>query len=60
MRNDYVRQKGFSLAEAMLAVVVLGITASSLIVPYTSGAAARCEGMNRTLEPAPLSVYRRP
>ena len=42
-------QKGFSLAEAMLATVVLGIAAAGVLLPFTSGAVVRAEGMRRTL-----------
>lgn len=40
---------GFSLAEAMLATVVLGIAAAGVLLPFTSGASVRAEGMRRTL-----------
>lgn len=40
---------GFSLAEAMMAIVVLGIAAAGLLLPFTSGAQLRSEGMRRTL-----------
>ncbi len=40
---------GFSLAEAMMATVVLGIAAASVLLPFSSGAAVRAEGMHRTL-----------
>jgi prepilin-type N-terminal cleavage/methylation domain-containing protein len=40
---------GFTLAEAMMAVVVLGIAAASVLLPFMSGAAVRAEGINRTL-----------
>ena len=42
-------QKGFSLAEAMIATVVLGIAAAGVLLPFTSGATVRAEGMRRTL-----------
>lgn len=42
-------RRGFTLAEAMMAVVVLGIAAASVLLPYMSGAAVRAEGINRTL-----------
>lgn len=42
-------RRGFTLAEAMMAVVVLGIAASSVLLPFISGAAVRAEGINRTL-----------
>lgn len=41
--------RGFTLAEAMMATVVLGIAAVGVLLPFTSGAAARAEGMHRTL-----------
>lgn len=40
---------GFSLAEAMIAVVVLGIAAVGVLLPFTTGAAVRADGMRRTL-----------
>lgn len=43
------RYKGFTLAEAMMATVVLGIAAAGLLLPFTSGATVRAEGMRRTL-----------
>jgi prepilin-type N-terminal cleavage/methylation domain-containing protein len=42
-------RKGFSLAEAMMATVVLGIAAAGVLLPFTSGAAVRAEGLRRTL-----------
>jgi prepilin-type N-terminal cleavage/methylation domain-containing protein len=42
-------RRGFSLAEAMMAVVVLGIAAAGVLLPFVSGAAVRAEGINRTL-----------
>jgi prepilin-type N-terminal cleavage/methylation domain-containing protein len=42
-------KQGFTLAEAMMAVVVLGIAAASVLLPFVSGAAVRAEGINRTL-----------
>jgi prepilin-type N-terminal cleavage/methylation domain-containing protein len=41
--------RGFTLVEAMMAIVVLGIAAASLLVPFSSGARLRAEGMRRTL-----------
>ena len=43
------RYSGFTLAEAMMATVVLGIAAAGILLPFTSGAAVRAEGMHRTL-----------
>jgi prepilin-type N-terminal cleavage/methylation domain-containing protein len=43
------RTRGFTLIEAMLAVTVLGFAAAGALLPFVSGAAARAEGMRRTL-----------
>ena len=43
------RYKGFSLAESMIALVVLGFAASAATVPFSSGSKVRAEGMRRTL-----------
>ena len=43
------KHKGFSLAESMIALVVLGFAASAVTVPFTSGSRVRADGMRRTL-----------
>ena len=43
------RRRGFTLAEAMIATVVLGIAAAGVLLPFTSGARVRAEGIRRTL-----------
>jgi len=43
------KYKGFSLAEAMMATVVLAIAAAGVLLPFTSGARLRAQGMRRTL-----------
>jgi prepilin-type N-terminal cleavage/methylation domain-containing protein len=48
-RHCRTRQKGFTLAEAMLATVVLGIAAAGILLPFTTGATVQAEGMRRTL-----------
>jgi len=48
-RRCGARQRGFTLAEAMMATVVLGIAAAGVLLPFASGAAVRAEGMRRTL-----------
>jgi len=48
MHRDKGRE-GFTLVEAMLAVVVLGIAAAGVLLPFVSGAAVRAEGARRTL-----------
>jgi len=50
--SDRVSEKfltGFTLAEAMMATVVLGVAAAAVLLPFTSGAAVRAEGGHRTL-----------
>jgi len=42
-------RKGFSLAEAMMATVVLSIAAAGVLLPFTSGEAVRVEGTRATL-----------
>ena len=42
-------KKGFTLAEALMAMVVLLIAAAGLIIPFSSAAAVQSEGTNRTL-----------
>jgi Tfp pilus assembly protein PilV len=42
-------EAGFSMAEAMIATVVLGIAAAGVLLPFANGAAVREEGMRRTL-----------
>ena len=48
-RHNNTRRRGFTLAEAMLATVVLGIAAAGILIPFTSGATIQAEGMHRTL-----------
>jgi hypothetical protein len=43
------RGLGFTLAEAVMAMVVLSIAAAGVMVPFTTGAAVRIEGMRGTL-----------
>ncbi len=44
-----VKDTGFTLAEAMIATVVLGIAAAGVLMPFTSGLQVRAEGRRRTL-----------
>ncbi len=44
--------KGFSLAEAMMAAVILGFAAAGLVIPFSSGASARAQGDRQTLAAA--------
>jgi len=49
MGRNCRNRRGFTLAEAMLAAVVLGIAAAGVLLPFTSGASVRAEGNRRTL-----------
>jgi prepilin-type N-terminal cleavage/methylation domain-containing protein len=49
MRSSCRNRKGFSLAEAVIATVVLGIAAAGVLLPFTSGVSVRAEGERRTL-----------
>ena len=49
MRSNHKNLKGFSLAEAMMATVVLGIAAAGVLLPFVSGARTQAEGTRRTL-----------
>lgn len=49
MRSICRNQKGFSLAEAVIATVVLGIAAAGVLLPFTSGGLVRSAGARRTL-----------
>lgn len=40
---------GFTLAEAMLAMVVLSLAAAGVLLPAVSGASIQAEGLHRTL-----------
>ena len=48
-RHCCAGRRGFTLAEAMIATVVLGIAAAGVLLPFTSGARVQAEGMRRTL-----------
>ncbi len=48
-RRVQSRFKGFSLAEALMATVLLGIASAGVLLPFTGGVAARAEGGRRTL-----------
>jgi prepilin-type N-terminal cleavage/methylation domain-containing protein len=49
MRSSCRNRKGFSLAEAVIATVVLGIAAAGVLLPFMSGVSVRAEGEHRTL-----------
>ncbi|MBN2182412.1 MAG: prepilin-type N-terminal cleavage/methylation domain-containing protein [Sedimentisphaerales bacterium] len=49
MKKYDEKRRGFTLAEAMMAVVVLSIAAAGVLLPFSSGAVVRAEGVRKTL-----------
>jgi prepilin-type N-terminal cleavage/methylation domain-containing protein len=49
MTTNRYNRKGFTLAEAMIAVTLLAFAASAVSMPFVAGAACRAEGARRTL-----------
>lgn len=49
VKKYFKKRRGFTLAEAMMAVVVLSIAAAGVLLPFSSGAATRAEGLRKTL-----------
>jgi prepilin-type N-terminal cleavage/methylation domain-containing protein len=49
MTKGRYNRKGFSLAEAMMAVVLLAMAASAVSLPFMAGANVRAEGARRTV-----------
>jgi prepilin-type N-terminal cleavage/methylation domain-containing protein len=45
-------RRGFTLAEATLAMVILGMAAAGVLLPFAGGASVQAEGMHRTLAAA--------
>ncbi len=48
-RRCSTASRGFTLAEAMMATVVLGIAAAGVLLPFASGAGVRAEGAHEHL-----------
>ena len=44
-----LRQRGFTLVEATVAMVLLGIAAAGVLLPFASGASVQADGLHRTL-----------
>lgn len=42
-------RKGFSLAEALIALTILSVAATGVLIPFSSAASVYAEGMRRTL-----------
>lgn len=49
MRHSSGCKYGFTLAEAMIAMVVLGMAAAGVLLPFSSGASVQAEGLRSTL-----------
>ena len=47
--NRPKKVRGFTLAEAMIAMVILSMAAAGVLLPFSSGAAVQAEGMRSTL-----------
>ena len=48
-KREFKKRKGFSLAEAMIATIVLGVAAAGVLLPFTTGARVQVEGTRLTL-----------
>jgi prepilin-type N-terminal cleavage/methylation domain-containing protein len=48
-RKHQVGHRGFSLPEAMLAMVILAMAAAGVLLPFASGASVQAEGIHRSL-----------
>ena len=48
-RHSNSGKNGFTLAEAMIAMVVLGMAAAGVLLPFSSGASVQAEGVRSTL-----------
>ena len=44
-----VKNEGFTLAEAMISLVILSIVTAGLIIPFASSAAVQQQGCNQTI-----------
>jgi len=49
MRTIEKKENGFTLAEAILAVLILGIASVIVVLPFSKGAAIQKEGIHRTI-----------
>jgi len=49
MKVKHKKYKGFTLAEAMIAMVIVGSTAATILVPFSTGAQLQAEGIRRTI-----------
>jgi len=49
MKKSCYNRRGFTLAEGMIALVVLTVAAGGVLMPYSSGASLHVEGSRRTM-----------
>ena len=49
MKHSTKNRKAFTLAEAMIAMVILAVATLAVILPFSAGAAMHTEGAKRTL-----------
>ena len=49
MQHSSKCKYGFTLAEAMIAMVILGMAAAGVLLPFSSGASVQAEGIRYTL-----------
>lgn len=47
--HSNIARGGFTLAEAMIAMVILGMAAAGVLLPFSSGASVQAEGVRSTL-----------
>lgn len=52
VEKKMVRYRGFSLAEALLATVILAVASAAVLGPFVAGTATQSEGVHRTLAAA--------
>lgn len=48
-KSGTIARRGFTLAEATLAMVLLGVAAAGVLLPFSGGATVQAEGVGRTL-----------
>jgi prepilin-type N-terminal cleavage/methylation domain-containing protein len=49
VKSQRHRRHGFSLPEAVLAMVILSMAAAGVLLPFVSGASVQAEGLHKTL-----------
>ncbi len=49
MKKRLNKRKGFTVAEALIAMVLLGLAASGMLIPFASGTSLQIEGGRKTL-----------